>query len=54
MITGCLALCVLFLVFSAYFVGYWQAQEDAKRESKAAERKKFDTIRAMNYTKRGR
>jgi len=51
---GRLALLVMAIGFVFYWLGYYNAQEDAKRESKAAERKKFDTIRAMNYTKRGR
>lgn len=53
MINGWLALVVGGGIFVAYWVGYYQAREDAKAEASLRNRQKFDTIKAMNYTKRG-
>ena len=44
---------VLICIVSAYFVGYHHAEEKNSRESSLRERQKFDTMKAMKYTKRG-
>ena len=53
MIDGWLALIVAAAALGGYLVGVWQVLNDTREEQKLRERQKFDTIRAVNYTKRG-
>jgi hypothetical protein len=49
-----LALIVAGSVFAGYLLGVWQVLRDTREETALRNRQKFDTIKAMQYTKRGR
>jgi cytochrome oxidase assembly protein ShyY1 len=49
-----LALIVAGSVLAGYLLGVWQVLRDTREETALRNRQKFDTMKAMQYTKRGR